>query len=136
MAFDVKEQILPLQSAFRLNQGLDKVCAHSLVKPCSALICSSLHVRHFNHHLQIPGWLTACDATKGQQARGALFHLVCLRPDRLKEEVLKIRNKIDVFAEELQGFCHEFREKCPFDPANAMNGEYDLSYETMNEKPC
>ena len=52
-----------------------------------------------------------------------------------KEEVLKIRNKIDVFAEELQGFCHEFREKCPFDPANAVGGDYDLSYETMNEQP-
>eukprot|EP00931_Biecheleriopsis_adriatica_P036383 TRINITY_DN2095_c0_g1_i5.p1 TRINITY_DN2095_c0_g1~~TRINITY_DN2095_c0_g1_i5.p1 ORF type:complete len:4649 (-),score=1173.32 TRINITY_DN2095_c0_g1_i5:61-14007(-) len=49
------------------------------------------------------------------------------------EEVLKIRNKIDVFAEELQGFCHEFREQCPFDPKNAISGEYDLSYDTMND---
>ena len=49
------------------------------------------------------------------------------------EEVLKIRNKIDIFAEELQNFCREFREKCPFDPANAVAGEYDLSYDTMNE---
>ena len=59
----------------------------------------------------------------------------CMSPLWRKEEVLKIRNKIDVFAEELQGFCHEFREKCPFDPSNAVNGEYDLSYETMNEQP-
>jgi len=49
------------------------------------------------------------------------------------EEVLKIRNKIDVFAEELQGFCHEFREQCPFDSKNAVAQDYDLSYETMNE---
>ncbi|CAE8597984.1 unnamed protein product [Polarella glacialis] len=48
------------------------------------------------------------------------------------EEVLKIRNRIDVFAEELQGFTHEFREQCPFDSKNAVARDYDLSYDTMN----
>lgn len=49
------------------------------------------------------------------------------------EEVLKIRNKIDEFAEELRQFCHEFRSKCPFGPDNAIAEEWEKSYETMEE---
>ena len=84
--------------------------------------------------------LSAFELSSGDRLAESCAHgncgiAFCLSTFWKKEEVLKIRNKIDVFAEELQGFCHEFREKCPFDPANAMNGEYDLSYETMNEQP-
>jgi len=49
------------------------------------------------------------------------------------EEVLKIRNKIDVFGEELRTFCIEFRQQCPFDSKNALSMEFDKSYDTMDE---
>ena len=56
------------------------------------------------------------------------------------EEVLKIRNKIDIFAEELQNFCHEFREKCPFDPANAcgqrVRPELRHNERILQQDPC
>jgi dynein heavy chain len=49
------------------------------------------------------------------------------------EEMLKIRNKIDVFAEEVAAFRSQFLEKCPFDPSNAVAENFDQSYDTLNE---
>lgn len=49
------------------------------------------------------------------------------------EETLKIRNKIEKFEEDVAKFRAEFLDKCPFGTQNAIDAEYDLSYETINE---
>ncbi|CAK0838245.1 unnamed protein product [Prorocentrum cordatum] len=49
------------------------------------------------------------------------------------EESIKIRNKIDAFGEQVAEFRKEFQVQCPFDEVNAVSGEYDLSYQTINE---
>jgi len=48
-------------------------------------------------------------------------------------EVVKIRNKIDDFAEELRGFCYEVRQKCPFGPELAVDRDWDTPYEIIND---
>jgi dynein heavy chain len=49
------------------------------------------------------------------------------------EEMLKIRVKIEKFAEEVAGFRSEFLQKCPFGTENAVSGEFDLSYQALDD---
>jgi dynein heavy chain len=48
-------------------------------------------------------------------------------------EMLKIRKKIDLFAEDVAKFRQEFLQQCPFDSSFAITREYDKAYEKLDE---
>eukprot|EP00929_Paragymnodinium_shiwhaense_P077081 TRINITY_DN3967_c0_g2_i2.p1 TRINITY_DN3967_c0_g2~~TRINITY_DN3967_c0_g2_i2.p1 ORF type:complete len:4576 (+),score=1729.31 TRINITY_DN3967_c0_g2_i2:93-13820(+) len=93
-------------------------------------MCALLKKHHVQHE-GIPE-LEHAPAVWNEVYRLALDMKEAILPYR-SEEMLKIRNRIDVFAEEVAAFRKDFLENCPFDAANAVSDDFDASYDLLNE---
>eukprot|EP00928_Gymnodinium_smaydae_P023763 TRINITY_DN1947_c0_g1_i2.p1 TRINITY_DN1947_c0_g1~~TRINITY_DN1947_c0_g1_i2.p1 ORF type:complete len:4562 (+),score=1174.36 TRINITY_DN1947_c0_g1_i2:66-13751(+) len=129
------EQLLYATMSYIRDNKLARNAVDKLFQPIRDL-CALLKKHHVAHE-----GLTELDLAPSIWAevdRMALDTKELILPMR-NEEMLKIRNKIDNFAEEIGSFRSAFLQDAPMSEENAINEAWDDSYDLMNnyyEKTC
>jgi dynein heavy chain len=108
---------------------LAKTAVNELFQPIREL-CSLLKKHHVTHEgLQ--------DLEQAPSKWSEVIRLAWQEKEKIlplqNEESIKIRNKIDAFGDEVQAFRKKFQNECPFDETNAVNKDYEKSYDVINE---
>jgi dynein heavy chain len=126
---DEKAKVLYATMGYIRDVKLAKTAVEKLFSPIRDA-CQLLK----KHHVQHEGLteLEQAPSVWGEVYRMALDMKETILPMR-NEETLKIRNRIDVFAEEVAAFRTEFLSKCPFDSDFAISEEFDDVYQILND---